>query len=101
VYNDVPHTAPNEYGTVKMTAQPMLHPAMDEAAAHLRRQARTDIRVITAAARRFLYERIAPIVTAAGWTGHHQAAVEPRCFMGSVGRHDVSVCRVSDAQSGQ
>lgn len=30
VYNDVPHTIFNEYGTVKMTAQPMLHPAIDE-----------------------------------------------------------------------
>lgn len=30
VYNDVPHTAPNEYGTVQMTAQPMLHPSIDE-----------------------------------------------------------------------
>jgi HK97 gp10 family phage protein len=33
VSNDVPHTVFNEYGTVKMTAQPMLHPAMDEARA--------------------------------------------------------------------
>jgi HK97 gp10 family phage protein len=31
VYNDVPHTVFNEYGTVKMTAQPMIHPAIDEA----------------------------------------------------------------------
>jgi len=31
VYNDVPHTIFNEYGTSRMTAQPMLHPAIDAA----------------------------------------------------------------------
>lgn len=30
VYNPVDYTIHNEFGTVNMTAQPMLHPAMDE-----------------------------------------------------------------------
>lgn len=30
VKNDVPYTVYNEYGTVHMTAAPMLHPAIDE-----------------------------------------------------------------------
>lgn len=31
VYNDVDHTIYNEYGTVKMPAQPMLTPAVEQA----------------------------------------------------------------------
>lgn len=30
VFNDVPHTIFNEYGTVHMSAQPMLAPSIDE-----------------------------------------------------------------------
>ena len=33
VYNNVEYAVHNEYGTVNMTAQPMLHPAMDAARA--------------------------------------------------------------------
>lgn len=29
-YNPVPYTPHHEYGTVKMSAQPMLHPALDQ-----------------------------------------------------------------------
>lgn len=31
VSNDSDHVLPNEYGTIHMSAQPMLHPAIDEA----------------------------------------------------------------------
>lgn len=35
VFNNVPHTVFNEYGTVNMTAQPMLTPAVDHATPRL------------------------------------------------------------------
>lgn len=35
VANDVPYTFYNEYGTTKMAAQPMLHPASDEVAGRI------------------------------------------------------------------
>lgn len=30
VYNEVPYTEHNEYGTVRIPPQPMLHPALDD-----------------------------------------------------------------------
>ncbi len=45
IYNTVPYTVHHEFGTVKMSAQPMLGPAMDEVSQMIPEEARRVIEI--------------------------------------------------------